>query len=72
MVPGDLVRSMCFLYLHSSADSVNRGVPDDGVPMNSTGILITPPNPRINGNWVKWMVNGKVGWSNFTLMEVIW
>jgi len=70
MNKGDLVKSRCFLYLYPTAERVNRGVPDDGVPMNSTGILITSPHP-INGTWVKWMVNGRVGWSNFTLMEVL-
>lgn len=67
MSPGDLVTNRCFLDLYHRAESVNRRAPDDGIPMGSVGIILAPTD----GTWVKWMVGGKVGWSDFTLLQVI-
>ena len=65
MIPGTLVTNRCFLDLYPEIESIDRGVPDDGVPFNSFGIILSPPN----GAWIKWMVNGKIGWSNWTFLS---
>ena len=65
MIPGTLVTNRCFLYLHPTLETINRGAPDNEVPFNSIGIILSPPN----GAWIKWMVNGKIGWSNWTFLS---
>ena len=65
MIPSNLVTNRCFLYLHPTLETINRGAPDNEVPFNSIGIILSPPN----GAWIKWMVNGKIGWSNWTFLS---
>ena len=67
MIPGDLVKNLCFLDFYPTAEHVNQRLPDDGIPMNSIGMIVKPPD----GTWVKWLVNGRVGWSNWTFMQVV-
>ncbi len=67
MKPGDMVKNRCFLDFYPTAKSVNYGIPDDDVPTGCVGMILSPPD----GTWVKWMVNGKVGWSDWNYLEVL-
>ena len=67
MKPGDLVQVQLNLHFYSTTSRVNKQLPDDLVHKGTTGIILSPPN----GTWIKWMVNGKIGWSNWNLMEKI-
>ena len=68
MVPGVLVRNRCYMDFYPTAESVNRRIPDDGIPIGSLLTIISPPN----GTWIKVLCDGKIGWVNWTLLvEVI-
>ena len=62
-----MVKTLCFLDFYPTARSVNYRIPDGNVPKNTIGIILTHPN----GTWIKWLVNGKVGWSNFTFLSEV-
>ena len=68
MNPGDMCRNRCFLDFYPTAESVNRRIPDDGIPMGSIFIILTPPN----GTWIKVLSTGRIGWVNWTFLEDIW
>jgi len=65
--PGDLVRTQANLHFYSTTSRVNKQLPDDLILKGTTGIIISPPN----GTWIKWLVEGKVGWGNWSMMEVL-
>lgn len=68
MKPGDLViqNQSSFLNLHLTVESVRTFKPPPRkIPYDSIGIILSPPN----GTWIKWMVDGKVGWSNWTFLR---
>ena len=68
MVPGVLVRNRCYMDFYPTAESVNRGIPKEGIPRDSISTVLTPPN----GTWIKVLCDGKIGWVNWTLLlEVI-
>ena len=64
MIPGDLVRSKCYLdfYSDQELDSLESGIRKDTIGT----ILSLPKN-----FWVKLLVEDKVGWVNWTQLEVI-
>jgi len=65
MGPGDLVRNRCFTNLYRNVvERPRTGVP---IPTGSSGIIISIPN----GTWVKWVVNGNLGWSYGKFLEVV-
>ena len=67
MIPGDLVKSTKLISFYLTADDVNRNVPNEGVAKNTLGIVVSPPD----GTWVKWMANGRLGWSNHNYLEKV-
>lgn len=66
---GDLVRNICFTNLYRSIDHVNHPISETDVPIpiGSPGFIISIPN----GTWVKWVVNGNIGWSYGKFLEVV-
>lgn len=67
MKPGDMVRTIVWLDFYPSVEHVNKMLPADAIESFTLGMVISPPN----GTWIKWLVNGKVGWSNHNFLEVI-
>lgn len=64
MKPGDLVTNMVFLDLYLDLES---GELLGEVSKESIGIVMSPRD----GLWVKWFVNGQIGWSNWTLLREV-
>lgn len=58
--PGALIEATVPLNLYASADDVFA---DYVVPKGSIGIILETPD-FLNLSYVKWFVNGQVGWSN--------
>ena len=67
MKPGDLVQTKYNMHFFSTASRVNKQLPDELLHKGTTGIIISPPN----GTWIQWLVNGRVGWGNWNMMEVL-
>lgn len=63
MQPGTLVRN--YLNLPMFSDPVNTAIPPiiPDVPALSRGIVLEEKRTG-NYKWVRWLVNGHVGWSN--------
>jgi hypothetical protein len=68
MIPGALVKNLCFTNFYSTANRINKHLPDDGIPFNSLMLIISPPD----GTWIKVAFNGKIGWVNWNYLEEIW
>ena len=69
MKPGDMViNELPELHLWPTPEASVTLVAEPGeVPYGSIGVILSPTN----GAWVKWMVNGEVGWSNFTFLREV-
>jgi hypothetical protein len=68
MKPGDLVVLSCesYLNLFLTIESIrNYQPPPHGIPSGSIGIILSPPDR----GWIKWMVNEKIGWSNWAFLQ---
>jgi len=69
MIPGVLVRNRCYMDFYPTAEHVNRGIPEEGIPRDSISTVLTPPNGTC---WIMVLCDGKIGWVNWTLLvEVI-
>jgi hypothetical protein len=55
------------LHFYSTTSRVNKQLPDGLIPKGTTGIILSPPN----GTWIKWLVEGRVGWGNWNCMETV-
>ena len=69
MKPGDMViNELPDLHLWPTTESARTfEIPPYEVPYESIGVILSPTN----GTWVKWMVNGNIGWSNFTFLKEV-
>lgn len=67
MIPGTLVKNVCYTYFYSTANRANIRIPDDEIPSGSLLTLISPPD----GTWVKVLYNEKIGWVNWNYLEEI-
>ena len=74
MKPGDLVRAKLDFHFFTTPSRVNNQRPDEFIGHDellhkgTTGIIISPP---FNGTWIKILVNGRIGWGNCNVMEVL-
>ena len=74
MKPGDLIQAKLDFHFFTTPSRVNNQRPDEYygpdelLPKGTTGIIISPP---FNGKWLKMLVNGKIGWGNCNVMEVL-
>jgi hypothetical protein len=67
MKPGDLVRSIVTIDLYSTPSRVNKRISDTFIMRGTVGVLLSSPD----GTWVKWLVDGRPGWSNARCLEVV-
>lgn len=69
MKPGDMViNELPELHLWPTPESTRTFETEPGeVPYGSIGVILSPTS----GTWVRWMVNGKVGWSNFSFLKEV-
>ena len=67
MKPGDLVQSSVNIHFYSTAQRVNKNLYDELLWKGTIGLILTPTD----GTYVKWLVDGKIGWSNWRCLDVI-
>ena len=68
MNPDSLAKNLCFTNFYSTVNKVHKHLPDDGIPIGSSLLIVSPPN----GTWIKVLYNGKIGWVNWNYLEEIW